>query len=121
MENASMSTLDNSMSTLDNSLFVSDKVHPKEVVLSDKTKHTLYFKELTSVEYRKFYFYESSEDEDKRAISQAYLISVAMCDENGNPVITVEQASKLKNDALISISRAIKEVNNLKDAETLKK
>lgn len=109
------------MNDLNQQLFVSDKVHEKEVTLSDKSKHTLFFKELSSVEYRKFYFYESSDDEDKRAMSQAYLISVAMCDENGNPVITIDQACRLKNDALLSISKAIKEVNGLKDAAELKK
>jgi hypothetical protein len=110
-----------SIMNLDKSLFVSDEVYEKKVKLSDGEEHSLFFKELSSSQYRKFYYFETSEDEDKRAQSQAYLISCSMCDERGKPVITIDQACKLKVDALQAISNAIKEVNKLKDPAEVKK
>lgn len=92
-------------------LFVSDKVIAKEVTLSDGTIHTLYFKELPAIEFRKFYLAEQSSDEDVQATSIAKLITASLVDENGKPAITLKQALQLKGTAMTAISNAIMEVN----------
>jgi hypothetical protein len=96
---------------IDQSLFVSDKIHQKEVSLPDGNKHTLYFKELPAVEFRKFAIAEASEDESVQANSMAKLIAVSLCEPDGKPAITLKDAQRLTASAMSAIAQAIMEVN----------
>lgn len=93
------------------SFFASQEVQEREVTLSDGTKHTLYFKELPAVEFRKFQLAESSEDEDVRATSIAKLIAASLVEKDGKPALSVKQALQLKGAAANSIMTAILDVN----------
>jgi hypothetical protein len=93
------------------SFFASQEVQEREVTLSDGTKHTLYFKELPAVEFRKFQLAENSEDEDVRAASIAKLIAASLVEKDGKPALTVKQALQLKGAAANSIMSAILDVN----------
>lgn len=99
------------MTTLDQSLFVSDSVIEKPVTLPDGTTHTLYFKELPALEYRKFQLAEFSEDDEVKAASLALLISSSLCDQNGKPALTLQEAKRLKPKAMSAIFSAVLEIN----------
>jgi hypothetical protein len=96
---------------LDKSFFVSTEIHRKEVEMGDGTKHTLFFKELPYVEFRKFQLMESSDDPDVKVMSIAKMISASLCEENGEPAITLEQAVNLKPNVATKIFLAITDVN----------
>jgi hypothetical protein len=96
---------------IDAALFVSDKVHEKQVTLPDGSTHALYFKELPAVEFRKFAIAESSEDEAVQANSMAKLIAASLCEPDGKPAITLKDAQRLTASAMTAIAAAIMEVN----------
>lgn len=99
---------------LDKSFFVSADVHERKVTLPDGKEHTLYFKELPAVEFRRFALAEQSESEDVRASSIAKLLSASVCEADGKPAITFEQALKLKASAMTEIFNALLDVNGQK-------
>lgn len=102
---------------LNDSLFVSDKVVKKEVELPDGSKHELYFRELSHVDFRKYIMAEQSDNDDEKAQSTAKLIALSLCDENGKPALDLKQALKLNISATTAIANAIMQVNGF-GAET---
>ena len=102
---------------LASSFFVSTEVQAREVTLPDGSKHTLHFKELPVVEFRKFHMAEASEDEETRAASIAKLIAASLVDEDGKPAITVKDAARLNSAAANAIVNAVLDVNGFGKAE----
>ena len=98
---------------IDESLFVSDKIIERKVKLADGNEHTLYFKELPAIEFRKFYIAEQSDDEDVQASSMAKLVSASLVEPDGKPAITLKKALTLKGTALNAIVGAILEINGI--------
>jgi hypothetical protein len=96
---------------LNQSLFVSDNVVKKEVELPDGSKHELYFKELSHVEFRKYLMAEQSDDDNVKAESTAKLIALSLCDETGKSALDLKQALKLNIAATTAIANAIMQVN----------
>lgn len=99
---------------LDKSFFVSADIQEKQVKLPDGGQHTLYFKELPAIEFRKFALAEQSENENVKATSIAKLIAASVCEPDGKPAITYEQALNLKASAMNAIFEAMLEVNGQK-------
>ena len=94
--------------------FVSEQVHERKVTLADGSEHVLYFKEVPATVYRKFLFAEQSKDEDVRASSLAKLISESMCEADGAPAMTFEQAKQLKPSVSGKLVDAVLIVNGQK-------
>jgi hypothetical protein len=99
---------------LNESFFVSNQVQEKKVKLSDGSEHTLYFKELPAVEFRRFALAEQSENDDIKAASVAKLIASSLCEPDGKPAITFEKALQLKASAMNAIFEVMLEVNGQK-------
>jgi hypothetical protein len=99
---------------LDKSLFVSTDVQEKKVKLPDGSEHSLFFKELPAVEFRRFAIAEQSDNDEIKASSIAKLISVSLCEPDGKPAITFEKALQLKATAMTAIFEAMLEVNGQK-------
>ena len=97
--------------SLASSLFVSADVKTREVELPNGEKHTLHFKELPAVEFRKFQLAESSENEEVKAQSMIKLIVASLCEPDGKPALTVKDAARLNSSAANAIIAAILEVN----------
>jgi hypothetical protein len=100
---------------LNDALFVSDRIHEKEVELADGSKHILHFKELSAIEFRKFALAEQSEDNAVRAASMSHLIAASLCDPEGKPALTAQKAATIKPMAFNAIFAAIMEVNGQKN------
>lgn len=96
---------------LDSRFFVSTEIHQRDVTLPDGSVHTLHFKELPATQYRRFIMAERHADPDVRAASIVTLIAASMCDEQGNPAITLEQAALLRTAASSAIFEAVMDVN----------
>jgi hypothetical protein len=93
------------------SLFVSEEVHERKVVLPNGEEHSLFFKQIAHVDFRKFLLAEKSGDDDKQAASMAKLIASSLCEPDGKPAITVAQALKLNAAAANAIAEKVLEVN----------
>jgi len=99
------------------SFFVSGEVHERKVKLADGSEHTLYFKEVPATVYRKFQIAENSDDEEVRAGSLAKLIAASMCEADGSPAMTYEEACRLKGPVSNELVNAVLEVNGKKAPE----
>lgn len=100
---------------IDQSFFVSSTVQKRTVELPDGKKHDLFFKEIPAVEFRRFSLAEQSDDENVRIGSIAKLICVSLCNEDGSPAITFEQAMMLKAGAMNAIFAQVLIVNGQGD------
>jgi len=99
--------------SIPDSLFASGDVIERQVELSDGKKHTLYFKELPAVEFRRFTLAERSGDEERQVEAMGRLIARSLVNPDGTAAMTVEKALTLKPDAMNKISEAIMELNGL--------
>jgi len=102
---------------LDKSLFVSTAVQEREIELPDGKKLVLHFKELTATDISRYVNALNSKDEDVSVMANAKLIAQSLCDAEGNPAVTVEQAAQLKPGAIGAILDAVRDVNGLGDAK----
>jgi len=100
---------------LDLSFFASTEVQKREVELPDGNKHILYFKELPAIEFTRYFNAVNSKDEDISLLASAKLIAAGLCEADGKPAVTVEQAATLKPGPLGAILDALRDVNGLGD------
>ena len=98
---------------LDQSLFVSTEVVEREVELPDVKKHKLFFKELTAADISRYVNSLNSTDEEVNVMANPKLLALSLCEQDGKPAITVEQALKLKPGVIGPILEALREVNGL--------
>ena len=98
---------------LDAKFFVSTEVQEREVTLQDGTKHILYFKELPAVEFDRYYARANSKDENERLFGMVKLIVAGLCNKDGTPAISDEQAALLKAEARNSLLAALQDVNGI--------
>lgn len=101
------------------SLFVSPEVKPRDVALPNGEIHTLYFREVSAKEFRRVYFAEGQDDAE-RELAVAQLIAASLCEPDGAPAMTVDQALTLKGVAINAILGEISVVNGLKKGNDLK-
>lgn len=76
--------------------FVSVEVHERKVTLADGSEHVLHFRELPVTEFRRFALAERSEDDDVRVGSMSQLIAASLCEPDGKPAMSFEEAARLK-------------------------
>ncbi len=98
-------------STVPNEMFASDAVLERTVELADGTKHTMYFKEVPVVDFRRHMDGQRSENVNVRAKSIAHLIAASVVEPNGQPAMSVAQASKLKPGPANALFLMIMEIN----------
>lgn len=99
---------------LPKSFFAATDIQQREIELPDGQKHTLHFKELPAIEFRKFQMAESSTDDDVRSTSIAKLIAASVCESDGKPALTMKEALQLKGQPSNAIMAAILDVNGFK-------
>lgn len=99
------------MSMLDASNFISADVHTREVVLADGKPHRLHFREVPGGIYERALAALRSKNPDDRDAAIPSLIAASLCTEEGEPVLTTEQAAKLKPAVRIAIADAVFAVN----------
>ena len=96
---------------LPDSLFVSTRIHPRDVTLPDGTTHALHFRELPAVEFITFSNLHRSGNEDVRAGAACRLVAAGLCEADGKPALSVERALTLKPEPLNALFEALMDVN----------
>jgi hypothetical protein len=96
---------------IDKSFFVSTEAQQRTVELPDGKKHELFFKEIPAIEFRRFSMAEQSEDENVRIGSIGKLICASLCNADGSPAITFDQAMSLKASAMNAIFEQVLLIN----------
>lgn len=100
---------------LDKSLFVSTEVVTREVEFANGIKQTLFFKELTDSELTKHMVGLGASDEVVKANSKVEFIAASVCDKDGLPLMTVEQAKNLKSIVINQLVMECIDVNGYGD------
>lgn len=96
---------------LDKSLFISDEIVEKTIELADGSKHVLFFKQLPNTAFEKYAVWCSSADEDVVSMASTRLLAMSLCDPDGKPAISAEQAQRIKRPVLQRMVRALFDVN----------
>jgi len=96
---------------LDKSLFISSDLHKKVVEMADGSKHEMYFRELPYIEVSRYQAGIQSADEDERAAASTKLVAASLCNPDGTPALTFEQASRLKPSVGAALFHAAVAVN----------
>lgn len=91
--------------------FVSSEIHERQVVLGDGLPHVVHFRELPHSDYKRFIMHCTSSDEDVRAAAEARLVAAGVCEPDGSPALTLEQAVRLRALVLQRLARYVVEVN----------
>ena len=102
---------------INKALFASSIPHERTIVLTldngEIVSQVFYIREMTSLEMRRQVLAERSEDLQRVEMALGNLIAKAVCDAEGNPVMTVDQASQLKPLVGGQLRDVIMEVNGL--------
>lgn len=96
---------------LDAALFISDEIAEKEIELADGSKHVLFFKQLPNTAFEKYALWNASADEDVAAKASARLLVLGLCDADGKPALTLEQAERIKRPVMQRMFAALIDVN----------
>jgi hypothetical protein len=95
------------------SLFTGAEVHARDVELADGETHRLYFRECSASVFRKFFEASESKDDETRYAAHAHLIVGSLCEPDGKPALTLEQAINLKMGVQAALMKVIYEVNGM--------
>lgn len=102
---------------IDNALFAADIPVEREVTLTldsgEVVKQIFYIRELPAIEMRRQVLVEQSGDEKRVIGALSALIARAVCDADGKPAMTEDQAGKLKPKVAGDLRDLIMEVNGL--------
>lgn len=105
------------MSNLDPDLFVTEQIHERPIELPNGRTATLYFRELTTAELRRYRMDEQSEDETVQLNAMARLICLSLVDPDGKTALTYDEATHLKPRVTDKIIAAIMELNDFQKRE----
>lgn len=78
------------------SFFLSDKPRPGDVTLANGEVHTLHFLDITQEQFSEYHEVRQSPDPLVRAGAVAKIISQSLCNPDGTPALTLDEAVKLK-------------------------
>jgi len=91
-------------------IFASTEAHAREVKMVDGSVETFYFREATDRESRLVGLCEISLSKEERSWATAQLIHRCLCDADGVPILTLEEAacirpyvSKQMTDHIVSL------------------
>lgn len=101
---------------LPESCFASPELHARSITLEDGSVHTIHFKELPALEFRAWRQRETSDNEGIRLAAIAHLLVAGVCNPDGTPALTMEQAKRLKAGPLGALTAALFEVNGATSA-----
>jgi hypothetical protein len=94
-------------------LLIGDAVVEREVEMVDGSKAVMHFRELPNTAFERHAIWSSSKDEAVQASAAARLVSMALCEPDGKPALTVEQAERIKRPLLVRLLNVVFEVNGM--------
>lgn len=102
--------------TLATGLFRSDEPVAQPVTLPDGSTHALHFRQLPRKRFLAYWRAIDKADEETVDVETARLIADSLCELDGTPALTVEQAMRLTIGATQAISTAVLVVNGMTKA-----
>jgi hypothetical protein len=96
---------------LSDKFFISATVEERTVELADGSKEVLFFRHLPNTDFERYAIWANSRDEDVQANAAARLLVLGLCEPDGKPAITLEQAVRIKRPVMLKMFRALLEVN----------
>lgn len=99
------------MSKLNPALFISAKPVPQTVTMPDGTEEVLHFKQLSRQDVELFHDERNSPDVNVRTLAEQRMIARCLCDEDGNPVMTLDDCARLTVPGVAALLPAVLEVN----------
>ncbi|KIP87456.1 hypothetical protein SN15_01790 [Stenotrophomonas maltophilia] len=103
---------------LDDSLFISDRIHVRDVELPDGQKHKFHFRELPAAEFHVFLGAQRDDNQERQADSWARLIAKAVVTPDGELVLSLDRARALKFSVQAALVNEIREVNSYQGKAT---
>lgn len=91
--------------------FHPDTIEEREVELADGSKEVLHFKHLPNTAFERYAMWTNSQDEEVAASAAVRLVVLGLCEPDGQPALTIEQAVRLKRPVLQRIFATLMDVN----------
>lgn len=102
---------------LDQSLFTTHEIEQHEIELPDGNTHRFNFKPLNAADYSLTLVAFMGDDMDARAHAFTRAIAKSLCDDDGKPTITYEQAATLKPEVFNRLWDTVFKMNYLNSVE----
>ncbi len=99
------------------SFFVSSEVHERKITLGDGSEHVLHFRELPAADFRRYAIAQRSDDEAARVDAMDRLVAACLCEVDGSPAMSLEEARRLKPHVSAALFEAVLDVNRVIPAE----
>jgi len=99
------------MDDLDEDLFVSPAVVRRAVKLGDGKERHFHFRRYSGAAYSAHLVAAASRSPEVRETAIPHLVAASLCDEEGEPVLTVPSACRLKPVVLAAFYAAVREIN----------
>lgn len=99
--------------------FCDGEIHERPVILGNGEEKIVWFRQLPNTDWKRYFMWLQSEDEDVRLSAEARLVAMGVCNPDGSPGLALEDAQRLKIPVLGRLITALREVNGqLSPAET---
>jgi len=109
------------MSDMDEDLFVSPEVIRRPVKLGDGKEREFHFRRYSGAVYSAHLAAAASRNPDVRETAIPHLVAASLCDEDGDPVLTVASACRLKPVVLAAFYGVVRDLNEPRSEEAEKK
>ena len=96
---------------LDQNLFTTHEIQQHEIEVQDGTKHVFNFKPLSAADFGLILAAYTSNDMEQREQAYTRAIAKSVCDADGKPLLTTEQAATLKPEVFIRFWNTIFNLN----------
>jgi hypothetical protein len=83
----------------------------RSVQLGDETSHAVWFKVLPNSVFERYAMMRGSSDEETQAMAPTWLVAQGVCEPDGSPSMTVDEADRLKRDVLLRLCNRVLDVN----------
>ena len=90
---------------------VSPEVTAHPVTLPDGSVEEFHFRKVSGADFRRYQIAYASPDENAQALAIQNLIAACLCDADGKPVLTKEQAGGLTMEGINSLFPVVLEIN----------
>lgn len=97
---------------LPDSFFASPNLLERPVQLGDE-KHTVHFRELPALAFKEWREQENSENANVRHLAMTNLLVAGVCNPDGSPALTLDQAKLLKPVPMTSLVEALLDANGV--------
>lgn len=95
---------------MDRALFVNrETIHKRQLLMADGTTHDIWLREIPSSDLRKLQGNIGDPVEYDRTVSR--VIAASLCDPDGKPTLTQEEADNLLHGVRMCLATCIAEVN----------